>query len=265
MNLGEQMQGAWTAIVLAGQRPGEDAFAASQGVAAKALIRVGGEPMLGRVVRTLLACPAVGRIVVLAQRPELLVVGDLAWLAPHPRIALAEAGDGISRSILDVAGLSVAPWPILVVTADHVLLTSAMVAEFLAGSGTTDAAFAVVERRVVEAAYPDAKRTWIRFSDGAFSGANLFALRRPAAAKALHVWGGVEKDRKRARRLLMYFGPGLALRALTRTISLAAAARRIGARAGLTVTAVQLSEAEAAIDVDKPDDLRLAIRIISER
>jgi GTP:adenosylcobinamide-phosphate guanylyltransferase len=265
MNMGEQREGTWTAIVLAGQRPGEDAFAASQGVAAKALIPVGGEPMLGRVARTLLACPAVARIVVLAQQLDLLTAGELGWLASHPRIALAEAGDGISRSILNIAGQQVAPWPILVVTADHVLLTPAMVAEFLAGSGTTDIAFAVVERRVVLAAYPDAKRTWIKFSDGAFSGANLFALRRPAAARALEIWAGVEKDRKRARRLLMYFGFGLALRALTRTISLAAAARRIADRAGLTLTAVQLSQAEAAIDVDKQEDFVLATEILARR
>ena len=47
---------SWTAIVLAGSRAGPDRLADHFAAAAKALIPVAGEPMLGRVVRTLLAC-----------------------------------------------------------------------------------------------------------------------------------------------------------------------------------------------------------------
>jgi GTP:adenosylcobinamide-phosphate guanylyltransferase len=255
----------WTAIILAGQRPGENAFAASQDVAAKALIPVAGEPMLGRVAATLLRCPEIGRIVVLAQEPDALLEGTLDWMATEPRIATAHAGDGISTSIAAVAGTDAAPWPVLVVTADHALLTPGMVAEFIAEAGNHDAAVALVERRVVDAAYPETRRTWLRFSDGDYSGANLFALGGPAAHKALALWSRVEKDRKKALRLLLYFGPMLALRAITRTISLDAAVARVARRSGLTVKPVRLSVAEAAIDVDKPADLALVERILKAR
>ncbi|HEX5867785.1 MAG TPA: hypothetical protein VFY72_08780, partial [Beijerinckiaceae bacterium] len=104
--------GEWTAIVLAGRRPGEDGFAAAHGVAAKALIRAGGEPMLGRVARTLLASPSIGRIVILAQDARSLLTGELGWMAEEPRIAAAEAGDGISTSIGEIAGTDAAPWPV---------------------------------------------------------------------------------------------------------------------------------------------------------
>ncbi|HEV2746727.1 MAG TPA: nucleotidyltransferase family protein [Allosphingosinicella sp.] len=252
----------WTAIILAGQRPGENDFAKANGVALKALIPVAGEPMLGRVARTLLASPSVGRVLLLAQQPEALVEGRLAWLAAEPRVALARGGDGISRSIMAVAGEPAAPWPVLIATADHVLLTPAMVEEFLAGVGGADAAFAVVERRTVEARYPETRRTWIRFSDGAFTGANLFALCGPAARAGLAIWAEVETDRKKALRLLLHFGPWLALRALTRTISLDRALAKAAARAGLGIRAVRLSDAEAAIDVDKQQDLELATEIL---
>ena len=97
--------GEWTAIVLAGQRPGETDFAESLGVSAKALIPVGGEPMLARVVRTLLASPSVGRIIVLAQSADGLLAQAPAWLAAEPRVSTAEAGDGISASIAAIAGV----------------------------------------------------------------------------------------------------------------------------------------------------------------
>ena len=255
----------WTALLLAGQRPGENAFAAGHGVAAKALIPVLGEPMLGRVARTLLAAPSIRSVVILAQDPERLIGGDLSWLDSEPRVSLAEAGDGISQSILGVAGTARAPWPLLVVTADHVLLTTNMVEDFLGAVGGEDLAVALVERRTVEARYPATRRTWIRFSDGDFTGANLFALCCAAARPALSVWAEVEQDRKKAMAVLWKVGPLVALRAATRTISLDGALAHVARRAGLSARAIRLPQAEAAIDVDKPEDLRLAERILAAR
>ena len=259
------MSGAWTAILLAGQRPGENDFAEAHGTKWKALIPVGGEAMLGRVVRVLLQAAPIGRIVILAQDPPSLMTGELAWMAAEPRIAAAVSGDGISRSIAAIAGSAAAPFPLLLATADHALLTGAMVEAFLDGAGESDAAVALVERGVVEAAYPETRRTWLRFSDGDYSGANLFALRTAEARKGLEMWAEVERDRKKALRLLMSFGPLLALRALTRTISLDRALAIAGRRAGFAVRAVRLPFAEAAIDVDKPADLALAEHILAAR
>jgi GTP:adenosylcobinamide-phosphate guanylyltransferase len=257
--------GEWTAIVLAGRRPGENGFAASHGVASKALIRAGGEPMLGRVARTLLASPSIGRIVVLAQEAGTLLTGELDWMAREPRIAAAEAGDGISASIGRIAGTDVAPYPVLVTTADHPLLQPEMVETFIAGAAGVDVAFAMVERRTVERAHPDTKRTWLKAADGHYSGANLFALMTEASARATDFWGRAEKDRKRTLKLLSFLGPRIFLRAVTRTISLQAAAEQAGRKAGFRLKPVLLPFAEAAIDVDKPADLELAERILAAR
>jgi GTP:adenosylcobinamide-phosphate guanylyltransferase len=259
------MSGGWSAIVLAGERPREDGFAAAHGVAAKALIPVAGEPMVGRVVRTLLASPSIERILLLAQRLDPLRSGDLAWIGAEPRISLAESASRIARSVAAYAGGPQAPFPLLVTTADHALLTVDMVESFLAESGGTDVAVGLVERRTLEAAYPDNQRTWLRFSDGAYSGANLFALRTEAARAGLELWSSIEQDRKKARKLMLRFGPVLALRALTRTISLDRAIQKIGQRIGFTAKAVRLPFAEAAIDVDKPADLELAEQILRRR
>jgi GTP:adenosylcobinamide-phosphate guanylyltransferase len=257
--------GQYTAILLAGQRPGENDFAQALGYPAKALIEIEGEPMLGRVARALLAAPSVGRIVVLAQEPERLLRGKLQWMAEEEQIGMAVGAAGISASILAFAGGDAAPWPVLVVTADHALLTPEIVETFLAAIPDKDVAVAVVERRVVEAAYPETRRTWLKFSDGAYTGANLFALRTANARRALEIWSNVEKDRKKVRRLLGFFGPMLALRAFTRTISLKGALATAGHRAGLSAAAIPLPIAEAAIDVDKLEDLQLVERIILKR
>ena len=222
--------------------------------------------MLSGVARTLLDCPDVARVVVLAQDgPVLLADPGCAWLADEPRVAFAASAGGIATSVGAVAGGAAAPWPVLVTTADHPLLTPAMVAAFLAGAAAADVAFGVVERRVVLAAYPDNSRTWLRFRGGAWSGANLFALRGDAARPALALWAGVERDRKSGWRLIGQLGPGLLVGAALRLLTLDGAVARLGRRLGLVARAVPLPFAEAAIDVDKPADHALAERILARR
>ncbi len=254
----------WTALVLAGQRPGVDPLAAHFGVDWKALVPVCGEPMVTHVVRTLNQVAEIDRIVVLAQGPEAL---RAAVEAGGVAADILASGDGISFSILRHVGTLSDPWPMLVTTADHPLLTPDMVRHFIAQAeaGGGDVAIAMVEQATMLAAYPDNKRTWLRFRDGAWSGANLFALRSDRARAALNLWAVAEQDRKKAWRLFLHFGPMLALRAVTRTIGLAAALRQAGRRLGLTARLVPMPMAEAAIDVDKVSDHVLAEEILRAR
>lgn len=255
--------GGWTAILLAGDRPGGDPLAAHFGLESKALVRVAGCSMLSRVAGALLSTPEIGRLVVLAQDPEQLMKDDAAALAMHPRVRLARSGSGIAASIAAVAGSEVAPWPVLVTTADHALLTPEMVGEFLAGVGRHDLAVGFGERHRLLGRYPSARRTWLKFSDGHYSGANLFALRSGNVADALALWAGVERDRKLAWKVFASFGPALFLRAATRSIGLVEAIHRAGLRLGVAAAAVVLSAPEAAIDVDKLDDFALAEAILT--
>ncbi len=257
--------GAWTAILLAGERPGGDPLARYFGVPSKAMIRLGGSTLLRRVARTLLAAPEIRRVIILAQDPEALMTGDAAELARDSRVAFAAAGDGIAASISAIAGSALAPFPLLVTTADHALLTPAMLTEFLSAVGDCDVAVGVGERRALESAYPDSRRTWLKFADGDYSGANLFALRSLKAASALSLWEGIEQDRKRVWKLFARFGPRLLARALTRSIDFPRAVARAGQRLSLRAKPVVLTAPEAAIDVDKLSDFALAEQILAAR
>jgi GTP:adenosylcobinamide-phosphate guanylyltransferase len=260
-----EILGTWTAILLAGDRPGGDPLARHFGLPSKALVRVGGSTMLRRVTETLLASPEIRRVVILAQDPDGLITGDTRDLAFHPKVAFAASGAGIAASISAVAGSATAPFPLLVTTADHALLTPEMLSEFLSATGDCDVAFGVGERSALEARYPGNRRTWMKFADGHYSGANLFALRSLRAAAALGLWERAEQDRKHVWKLFARFGPGLCLRALTRSIGFGQAVARGGERLSLRAKPVVLTAPEAAIDVDKLADLGLAEQILAER
>ena len=255
----------WTAIILAGQRPEGDPMAAHCNVEYKALIPIGGQTMLERVARALEASPHIGKIVVMAQSPDALKAGLGGDLAEHDGIAFVESNDGIASSIHDIIGTAIAPWPVLVTTADNALLTREILDCFFAGHSGQDVAVGVVERRTMQSAYPDARRTWLKFRGGAYSGANLFALHNAAAKPAVAFWSTVEKDRKKGWKIFARFGPWLLLRALRRTIRFTDAMAQAGRRMDLRAEPIILPIAEAAIDVDKPGDLELVTEILDRR
>ena len=250
---------AWTAVVLAGSRPGADPLAERFDVPLKALVPVGGEPMVGRVVRTLLGCQRIERVLVLSQAPE-----SLAWLAEDPRVTLAASEGNISGSLAGVLGTDAAPWPVLIATADHPLLTGEMIEHFLDASAGADASFAVVERSVMLARFPDARRTWVRYGAESYTGANLFTLQSDRTLDAVGHFGRAEADRKRRFRMLWHFGPALALGAASRSVSLERGIASLGRRLGIQVEAVPLPFPEAGIDVDRLDDHMLVERIIAD-
>lgn len=254
------MPAQWTCLVLAGQRPGIDGLADHFGQGWKALVPLGGEPMLTRVVRTLHNSPHIGDIMVLGQD-----IGALqAAVDAGGGATLVQSSDGISLSIkkqVEAMGLAS---PVLVTTADHPLLTTEMIGEFLQ-KASGDVAVAMVERQVMLAQFPDAKRTWLRFSDGAWSGANLFALMSPRSMAALDLWAEAEQDRKKVWKLFLHFGFWLAFRAFTRTIGLHSALYKAGKRLGLDARLVAMSDPVAAIDVDKVSDHILAEKILARR
>jgi GTP:adenosylcobinamide-phosphate guanylyltransferase len=156
--------------------------------------------------------------------------------------------------------------PLLVTTADHPLLTPAMVEHFCRNApAAADVVVAVAAATEVRRQYPDTIRTFYRFAGEGYSGCNLFLVRSRAAAKAATFWSDLERHRKRPWRLVAAVGLPTLGRFLIGRLSLDEAMRRLSKMTGATVQAMVLPFAEAAIDVDKPADLALVERILTDR
>ena len=251
----------WTALVLAGARPGSDAFALSHGTDLKALIPVAGEAMVRRPVAALLASPRITEVRVVSQYPERIG----AVLPADPRLRIEPSKSTIAATLEALCNDPTVVWPVLVTTADHALLDQGMIEDFSARAGGADVAIAVVERKALLARLPTTRRTWLKFRGGAYSGANLFLLGSPKVAAAIDLWRGVEQDRKKGWRVLAAMGPLFLLGTALRLLTLDQAARRIGHRLGLGVRPVVMANPLAAIDVDKPADHALVEALIEGR
>lgn len=254
----------YTALVLAGSRGASDGLSETSGVAHKALIEIGGRSMLERVVETLLRCGRIGDILVSITIPETMPV--LPGLSPEMasgRVRLIPASHTPSQSVMSAIQSLENGWPVLVTTADHPLLSDEMINYLLDHApGEMTAVAGIVEQAVIEAAYPQTSRTYLRFRDIAFSGANLFLLRNPEALGVVRFWRLVEDNRKHPLRLIAALGIGIVLRFVSGRLYLGQALQRLGRKCGARIGVVRLPYAEAAIDVDKVSDLVLVREIL---
>jgi GTP:adenosylcobinamide-phosphate guanylyltransferase len=253
------------ALVLAASRP-QDPVARHAGQSHKALVRVDGVAMLIRVLRALRESHSIGPVAVCVEAGAPLTGAEpeLDRLLAAGDVTLIDAAASPSRSVLQA--LATLPPPLLITTADHPLLSPAMIDHFCAAApADADVAVAVVRASLLQGSYPGAIRTYYRFAGEGYSGCNLFLLQRPEALRLVELWQRLEQHRKRPWRLIAEVGPRALLRFLLGRLSLDGAMRHLSAKAGARVRAIELPFPEAAIDVDKPADLELAETILARR
>jgi len=252
---------SWTALVLAGSRPGTDPLAARYGTDLKALIPVAGMPMVARPVTALLNSTDISEVRVLAQQSDRIA----AVLPEDNRLSVIASAGTIAATMDRILNDPETRFPILVTTADHALLNPSMIADFCSRAASTDLAIGVAERRALTARLPDTQRTWLKFRGGAYSGANLFAFGSARAAKAVALWRAVEQDRKKGWRMIAALGPSLLLGAVLRLRTLDQVLDTVGRKIGISIRKVELADPLAAVDVDKQADHELVTAILEGR
>jgi hypothetical protein len=110
---------------------------------------------------------------------------------------------------------------------------------------------------LVKEAYPDIKKTVLRFSDGEFCGCNLFAFLTPEGRRAANFWRKIEQERKKPLLVIGLLGWWAVIRYRLGMLPLEEALAKLSKRLGLRIRAVILPYANAAIDVDSIADFVL--------
>lgn len=241
-------------LVLAGQRAGvTDSLCEAFGVEYKVQTPIAGKPMLTWVEEALVA---VG-----LQKPYL--ISGFPEAGPDWN----DAGSGAGPADSALIALEHADMPCLMTTGDHPLLTAEMITSFISKSQDTQADFCVgfANEPTIKAEYPDTKRTYLRFSDVAVSGCNLFYIANKNGLKALEFWKEAQHLRKNPLKLARKIGLGLGVRYATGKLSIEGAFEEASRKIGITAEPVFLPFAEAAIDVDKPSDHVLVEKILKAR
>ncbi|MGE4343623.1 MAG: nucleotidyltransferase family protein [Geoalkalibacter sp.] len=263
-----QAKKQFTAVVLAGDRGPQDPLVLAAGVSSKALVPVAGRSMILRVLDALAASPSIGARLVcgssprlLHQEPELAQLvsgGAVRWLENEPSPSLS------ARTCLETIP---ADQPVLLTTADHALLTPQMVEDFCAravGTGC-DVVAALAPAELVMKAFPEGRRTITRLRGGSYCGCNLFAFLTPRGRRAALFWRRIEEQRKHPLKIVRTLGVTSVVRYLLGRLTLEQGLARLSTAMDARAGAVWMTEAEAAVDVDKVADWRLVEKILAAR
>ena len=258
----------FTAIILAGVRPSGDPVAEATGVPCKAFIPVGGRPMVLRVLDALEDAREIGTLILcgpsqqsIDQQPDLkacIEEGRLKWVAGQSTPSLS--AHHVLQSLSDNA-------PVLVTTADHAMLRTQIIDYFCAEARRTecDVVVGIASHKEVIAAFPETRRTAIKFKDGSYCGCNLFGFLNPQSYRAAQFWRQIEDQRKHPLKMVRILGWGAVLRYLAGKMSLNDALGYLSKQMGLRTGVVMLPFPEAAVDVDTLDDLKFVQSLVAKQ
>ncbi len=253
------------AIVLSGERPGGNALAQAFDLPASVFVDVAGQPSIVRVVETLEAARSISGGLICGPDTEtraespimqrLLEESSFSWIPPA-----AGPAESALAALEQQRGR-----PALLTAADHALLTPEIVDNFVNLALLSEADFVVglVPYRVVKAAYPQSKRTVLKFADGEYCGSNLFLIRSDRGLELLKFWRQIAEYRKRPWKMAREIGLSVLLAYLTGRLTIGQTLHAIGERAGCRVGYVEVLAARAAVDVDSIADHALAEEILS--
>jgi molybdopterin-guanine dinucleotide biosynthesis protein A len=249
-------------VILTGSRKAHDALLAGTTIQSKALLPVRGKPMVLYVLEAIASARFLARIWVSTQDEA---VAALSAFFPFD---LLPSDTGAVRSLLKALE-SLPPegdW-VLFVSGDHPLLTPDMLAYFVQQGIQRHAALtvAVVERAVVQQAYPQSQRTYFHSKDGAFSGGNLFLINRRLFRPNVAFMETIDRNRKKPWKNAWMLNPFSLLQILFRQLTMAEVAMQASGLLGCTTDVIVMPFAECCMDVDKPSDQVLAEQILLKR
>jgi GTP:adenosylcobinamide-phosphate guanylyltransferase len=258
----------FTAIILAGKRPGKDPVAEAAGVACKSFAPIGDRPMVHRVLDTLAAARQVGLRVLcgpsqsmIDQEPELkarIKRGEVKWIASHstPSSSTYHALQSLAHNT-----------PVLVTTADHALLSTQIVDYFCSQARRIecDVVVGLTPYEGVVSAFPETKRTAMKFKDGAYCGCNLFGFLNSRAHRAAQFWRQIEQERKKPLKMMRILGWKAVVQYLMGRTSLDQGLEQISGKLQIRARALLLPFPEAAVDVDTADDWHFVQRLVKKQ
>lgn len=256
-------------VILAGERPEGNALSRAFNISSSVMVPVAGKPALARVMQTIkdsqqadggvICGPSADIVETNEALKSLLQDPDYEWLEP----TMGPAGSALS------ALRKLNHFPALLTAGDHALLSAEIVDDFCnqAVSASNDSDYDLVigfvPYALVQAAWPESRRTVLKFSNGQYCGSNLVAIMTPEGCKALGFWRQSEADRKHPWRIAHRFGLIALLRYLFRRLTMEDAMRALSTAADCRIGHVKVNFARAAVDVDSIADQKLAEKLLS--
>jgi molybdopterin-guanine dinucleotide biosynthesis protein A len=245
------------AVVTAGgsPQPGDPLYEFTQGKP-KALIDIAGKPMIQWVLEALDEAATVHRVIIVGlQPPQLLSSRKLAAYLPDSGGLLTNILTGVEK----VTELDPAVQHILTVSSDIPAIRGEMVDWVVNQSIETDAdaCYNLITREVMEARYPNSRRSYTRLKDMEVCGGDMNVIRSSLVTAPDSLWEKIIASRKNVFRQASLIGYDTLLLLFLGRLTLEKGVQRVTKRLHLNGRALLCPYAEVGMDVDKPHQLQL--------
>ena len=245
------------AIISAGgyPKPDESLYPITQG-GNKALIDIGGKPMLQWILDALNGCQRIEQVI-LVGLPEGVKVQS-----HHPLTRVDNHGDlfeNVRAGAETLLRLDPAAEISLLLPVDVPAVTTKMIDWMIdrINGQPYDIFYSVVERSVMEKRYPQSKRTYTHLKGMEICGGDVHAFRPAIAAQDNPLWERILAARKNPLKQASLVGLDTLFLLLTRQMTLEQTAAFISRKLGVRGQAVLLPYAEMGMDVDKDFQLEI--------
>lgn len=226
----------------------------------EALIPIGKYFMVEYVVKAMKGSKSIDKIA---------LVGPVEHLRPKyaddPDIVLVPGGGSVAGSVVNGLGALPSSDFVLVASSDIPLINASALRGFISSclaAGDADFYYPIVERSLSEKKFPGATRTYIKFSEGSFTGGNVFFIRPEIVSSRVDLADELISLRKDPFKLCKAIGPGFIIKFLLRRLTIKEAEEKFSKLLGLKGIAVNCIYPEIGMDVDKPSDLDLVERVL---
>ena len=247
------------AIVAAGgiPKPEEPLYTYTQGLS-KALLDIGGKPMIQWVLDALGEAEKVDNVIIIGL-PE-----DSKITCKKPLFFVPNQGrmlDNITAGIDKMLDINPSAEYVISASSDIPGITGEMIDWMVEASEQTqhDMYYGIVKREVMEKRYPNSKRTFTKLADMELCGADIHIAHKTMTTDPEHLamWDVLIGKRKSPLKQAASIGFMTLFLLLTRRLTLNGAIERITKRLNITGRAIMWEFAEPAMDVDKPHQLEL--------
>ena len=245
------------AIVTAGGIPNpEDPLYVFAKGDSKALLDVAGKPMVQWVLDALNEAEQVDEIIFigLSSKSGLISGKPIHFISNQGRM-LANIVAGVNKAL----ELNKKTEYVLVVSSDIPALKGEMVDWLVETCMETDDEmyYGVCPREVMEARYPDSKRTFTRLKGMEMCGADIHVAHVSMATEHLDLWERLIGNRKSPLTQASIVGLDVFWKIFTHSITLDDLVALLSSRLGIKGRAIVWEHAEPCMDVDKPHQLEL--------
>ncbi|MDF2523240.1 MAG: molybdopterin-guanine dinucleotide biosynthesis protein MobA [Clostridiales bacterium] len=238
------------AVVLAGT----DLSRRGSGFENKALLKLNNKAMIEYVIEALKGTRNVEKIVVIG--PEGLMGQQLEKLVNK----VIDSRGSIMENVMAGVQFLGAEEGLLICSCDIPFITSEAINDFIiqAKKSEADLCYPIVERMINLEKFPEAVRTYVKLSEGTFTGGNLFFVNSKAVEKGFDLGNHLISARKKPVKMAGILGFGFLFRLLIGKLTIDRIEKKFSEILNIKAKAVISTYAEIGNDIDKPSDVLYA-------